>query len=145
LKFINFLAPGSGFPIRIRIHKVTESGSNPDPDPQPCRIELHKNYYGLRLGTCGPRGLFPGLPLCCPPPLSLSWSMLSVRLLLSYSILCLTSLASPTHELLLSLPNLLGLSSVLSLTSLASPTLGLLRSLSNLLSPSYAWAPPFSV
>jgi hypothetical protein len=27
LKFLDFLAPGSGFPIRIRIHKVTESGS----------------------------------------------------------------------------------------------------------------------
>jgi hypothetical protein len=36
LKFLSFLAPGSGFPIRIRIHKVSESGSNPDPDPQPC-------------------------------------------------------------------------------------------------------------
>jgi hypothetical protein len=37
LKFLHFLAPGSGsgFPIRIRIHKVTESGSNPNPDPQP--------------------------------------------------------------------------------------------------------------
>jgi hypothetical protein len=28
--------PGSGFPIRIRIHKVAESGSNPETDPQPC-------------------------------------------------------------------------------------------------------------
>jgi hypothetical protein len=44
LKFLNFLAPGSGFPIRIRIHKVTESGSNPDPDPQPCFnvVKVHK-------------------------------------------------------------------------------------------------------
>jgi hypothetical protein len=35
LKFLHFLAPGSGsgFAIRIRIHKVTESGSNPDPQP----------------------------------------------------------------------------------------------------------------
>jgi hypothetical protein len=38
LKFLHCLAPGSvsgsGFPIWMRIHKVTESGSNPDPDPQ---------------------------------------------------------------------------------------------------------------
>jgi hypothetical protein len=36
LKFLHLLAlgSGSGFPIRIRIHKVTESWSNPD--PQPC-------------------------------------------------------------------------------------------------------------
>jgi hypothetical protein len=26
---------GSGFPMRIRIHKVIESGSNPDPDAGP--------------------------------------------------------------------------------------------------------------
>jgi hypothetical protein len=32
-----FLAHGSGFPIRIRIHKVSESGLDPDLDPQPCR------------------------------------------------------------------------------------------------------------
>jgi hypothetical protein len=37
LKFLSFLAPGSGsgFPIRIQIHKVSESGSSPDLDPQP--------------------------------------------------------------------------------------------------------------
>jgi hypothetical protein len=34
LKFLNFLAPGSGFSIRI--HKVTESVFNPDLDPHPC-------------------------------------------------------------------------------------------------------------
>jgi hypothetical protein len=28
--------PGFGFPIRILIHKVTKSGSNPETDPQPC-------------------------------------------------------------------------------------------------------------
>jgi hypothetical protein len=39
LKFPSFLAPGSGsgYPIRIRIHKVTDSGFNPDPAPQPCK------------------------------------------------------------------------------------------------------------
>jgi hypothetical protein len=44
LKFLNFLAPGSGtgFPIRIRIHKVTESGSNPD--PQPWLQVLHRGF-----------------------------------------------------------------------------------------------------
>jgi hypothetical protein len=35
-KMCSFLAPGPGFRIRIRvrIHKVIESGYNPDPDPQ---------------------------------------------------------------------------------------------------------------
>jgi hypothetical protein len=48
LKFLHFFAPGSGsgFPIRIRIHKVIKTGSNPDPDPQPwfppCK-NSHKN------------------------------------------------------------------------------------------------------
>jgi hypothetical protein len=44
LKFLHFLAPGSGsgFPIRIRVHKVTESGSNPD--PQPCHPSLADSY-----------------------------------------------------------------------------------------------------
>jgi hypothetical protein len=39
LNFLIFLPldpdPGARFPIQIRIHKVTESGSNLDPDPQP--------------------------------------------------------------------------------------------------------------
>jgi hypothetical protein len=48
--FLTFLPldpdPRSGFPIRIRIHKVTESGSNPDPDPQPC-LEMYSMYLLL--------------------------------------------------------------------------------------------------
>jgi hypothetical protein len=62
MKFLNFLALGSGsrFPIRIRIHKVTESGSNPD--SQPClkllskfvdketcnNAEIHYSFHSVR-------------------------------------------------------------------------------------------------
>jgi hypothetical protein len=53
LIILNFLAPGSGFPIRIRIHKVAESGSNPDPvpDPQPWK-------KSNRLIQCCASGMF---------------------------------------------------------------------------------------
>jgi hypothetical protein len=35
--------------IRIRIHKVTESGSNPDPDPQPWLKSIIKIFQTIFL------------------------------------------------------------------------------------------------
>jgi hypothetical protein len=87
LKFLNFLAPRSGFPIRIRIQKVAESGSNPDPDPQPCK-------KGPDCRTCHPdhpwtsnRKQFchlvqmvqSSLGAALPPPLSPRLSEKSIR------------------------------------------------------------------
>jgi hypothetical protein len=63
---VHFSTEISGFPIRIRIHKVAESGANPDPDPQPCRKLMEKlcnkspstngcvrwvGYCGIKLGV----------------------------------------------------------------------------------------------
>jgi hypothetical protein len=61
LKFLNFLAPGSGsrFPIRLRIHKVTESGSNPNPDPQPWKKLTWENCCPYTQSGLAPPDSYP--------------------------------------------------------------------------------------